>query len=704
MTAISVQISLLKQVRLAWSQAGLRVSIGAEDGRRITAVVEKAGIATALEVAVRALEASGCRTCWEHKPYGWSLFAFFEAGALSIDLSDGGKHRLSRWRALNGCVVPTVALLGPDGVGKSTALRLVREWFEREAPFVAVTVRQWRPALFPSLASVMGKPEDTSGATRPRRTPGKGHWIRLFYYFLDFLVGSWWKDRNRDHCSRLIVYDRCALDMWVDPCRFALKSRSGTWALWKLTPRPQTMILLYDSADRIARRKDDLQEHEVAEQLESWLELAAADEVHAIIRVNDGPEEIARRIRDLFIETFIRRHEHSLARGNSQVLTALSGAGRQYAVVPSAASPRFLLPLDGRAATAASLSVYNAQRPAARIAKSLLTLGLRAGIAQRFLRDRIELADGSLRDFLGHLLGHADLSIAYSLGTAGPNQKPVLQIMNRYGRVLAYGKIGWNERTIASVRNEAEALARLEQTRFTTAVVPRVLDAGWIREQYVLIQSPAASRLSKVPGLDDRHLRFLAELHLLEPANAPLPRPSETMICQLRRGGLHYFAHLLDRVRNGYSFHRGIPCGLGHGDFTAWNIRSAGDKLLVFDWETFGTRVPAGWDLFHMIVAGEVEIRDATPASVYAAIMEPGRTRDQIEKYFGAIGASRDFIEPLLVSYAAHALGTSLLGLGDDANEKDRALQRTWAAILAVACNRSGAVVHSSRQALEEAV
>ena len=76
----------------------------------------------------------------------------------------------------------------------------------------------------------------------------------------------------------------------------------------------------------------------------------------------------------------------------------------------------------------------------------------------------------------------------------------------------------------------------------------------------------------------------------------------------------------------------------------------------------------------------------------------------QMRRSSASIGANLDIIEPLLISYAAHALGTSVVEMGNNASEKDRAMQRTWAAILALACNRSGATVERSTQALEEAV
>jgi hypothetical protein len=201
-------------------------------------------------------------------------------------------------------------------VGKSTVLSLVRQWFEREAAFISVDIRPWRPGLLPSLGRFIGKPETTTEtAVRPRRRPGKFHLVRLGYYYFDFVLGSWWKDRRDSSQPRLIIYDRCALDMTVDPYRFGLTSSWGAGLLWRLSPKPSTVILLCDEPRRIYRRKQDIEPHDMQEQLTAWFRLAEQGEIHAIIRVDDDPEEIAVRVLNLVIDGFVRSNEHDSSDG-----------------------------------------------------------------------------------------------------------------------------------------------------------------------------------------------------------------------------------------------------------------------------------------------------------------------------------------------------------------------------------------------------
>jgi hypothetical protein len=223
---------------------------------------------------------------------------------------------LSLWDRIVRGRAPCLALVGPDGVGKSTVLRFVRQWFEQEAPFIAVDIRPWRPALLPSLGRLVGKPEvTTTTSVRPRRRPGRFHAVRLAYYYLDFVLGSWWKDRRDPSRPRLVIYDRCALDMAVDPYRFGLASSRGAGLLWRMSPKPGLIVLLCDAPERIYRRKQDIELQDMRDQLTAWFRLAAQDEIHAVVRVDAGPEDVAARVLDLVLDGFVRSHGQDWSQG-----------------------------------------------------------------------------------------------------------------------------------------------------------------------------------------------------------------------------------------------------------------------------------------------------------------------------------------------------------------------------------------------------
>jgi hypothetical protein len=683
----------LEDLRFAWANAGLCWTVSESQRGHVKLVVAQEQREGAFDLTVSSLRTAGWRACADRHNLTWSVFGFSDAEAIRIDLLDGSQRQSASVRSLIGRVPPCVALAGPDGVGKSTALNASREWFHSRAPFVETFTRQWRPALLPPLAWFLGRGSDTAADTKPRRERGNLQILRLSYYFFDYLLGSWWKDRNRSDRSRLVLYDRSAIDMTVDPYRYGLASCRGTQLIWKLTPRPQTLILLYDNPARIYGRKGDLDENETADQMYTWLKLAAQDRLHALIRADAGPEEVACCTRDLLVDAFIGHYEHGFrssawnALHNIREILEFSpeGNSEEYAILPSSRNPRFLLPIQNWKRAAVGLGIYNAQRPFARLSKRLLTAALHGGIARPFLRDRISINSQLLKETLHPVFGgDQNISFAISIGTPGPNQKPVLQIANPLGLELGYAKMGWNRQTVGAVRREETALRRLESIRFMDASVPKVLYAGWLGKRYLLVQSPCGTPGPAGAKLTSKHVQFLVELHQIAPSFGRLPFPQKSQIAGLRKGGYHYYAHVLEGAREYCNRFETAPLGPLHGDFTAWNIRQDLGRLAVVDWECFRESAPAAWDLFHFIVAAGVEIDDYLPGRIYADITGSGETSDLVQDYFRFIGADPHLINPLLASYAAESLVQSLTELQENAGANDRQLRRTWAMLLAL--------------------
>jgi hypothetical protein len=207
---------------------------------------------------------------------------------------------------LNPCA-PVIAVVGPDGVGKSTALRDLQH--SDGHIFLDVIVRHWRPGVLPPLAKLAGRSTPRpgpDGSFPPRRQPGRFHAVRLFYYYLDFLIGGFIRDRIDSSRQRLVLYDRCFLDAAVDPVRYGLASSRGTDFCWRWLPQPDRIILLTDEPHRIYARKAELPELEIARQLDEWHRRAKAGQVHAVIPVGASREQVTDAIwhviRDAFFE------------------------------------------------------------------------------------------------------------------------------------------------------------------------------------------------------------------------------------------------------------------------------------------------------------------------------------------------------------------------------------------------------------------
>ena len=101
-----------------------------------------------------------------------------------------------------------------------------------------------------------------------------------------------------------MVYDRCALDMLVDPLRFGLTNSAGVSLVRRLAPGPDLVVLLHDSVERIQARKNELEAAEIDRQQAAWLALAEKGEVHLVLRVQAPPEALAVRVVDHVIDRF----------------------------------------------------------------------------------------------------------------------------------------------------------------------------------------------------------------------------------------------------------------------------------------------------------------------------------------------------------------------------------------------------------------
>lgn len=376
----------------------------------------------------------------------------------------------------------------------------------------------------------------------------------------------------------------------------------------------------------------------------------------------------------------------------------------EFMVVPDRSDPRFLIPLGNGAEMAGSLDLYNAQRPLARLSRAFLRAGLRVGIAQPFLRDRISLRPEALIDeHLKPLFRGAHLSVSVSLGSPGLHQKPVLQVMNGRGDIVGYAKVGWSKQSIDLIQDEEAALRMLEGRIFTDARVPQILHAGPWRHLYVLVERAVGAPYGAPRhNIDERHIRFLVELHRMRRVTRRVPVPDDIRIQELKDHGFHYYAHLLRRARE-FCGERGrpsrVPCGPLHGDFCPWNVRLSGNQLIVFDWEYARPEAPAGWDLFHFLISTAVSLRNQSAGQIYGNMAAPGSTNVLFKRYFDAVDVAPELIAPLFVSYLADALSQNCLLHGMTAGAQDVALRTAWAALLNLAFYRGAPGIHGTRQA-----
>jgi hypothetical protein len=298
--------------------------------------------------------------------------------------------------------------------------------------------------------------------------------------------------------------------------------------------------------------------------------------------------------------------------------SSAAAAYETFGVFPTAARPRLLVPLVSKRAAAASLrGASHAREPQIRLARALLRIGLRAGVAQHLLRDRLSIslpkeeqtnelpADVLLTEHLAEVFGRRDIAVAVHLGPDRPNRKPLVQVLSPDGHVLGYVKIGWNTLTRRLVRNEAHVLGDLEGRMSSLAAfeVPRILLSEDWRELEILVLSPLPGRPFRMTRL---HIETTAtamdEISRLFAGDERRLAESDYWLTESARvraaanGGR--LAQLASLVEERYG-EEVLSFGSWHGDWAPWNMAWRGGKLAIWDWERSGHPVPVGLDAAH---------------------------------------------------------------------------------------------------------
>lgn len=178
-----------------------------------------------------------------------------------------------------------VAILGPDGAGKSTLVASLVGAFP-------VEVRTFYAGLYPQ------------GRTRPRwRLPGLGTVALLF--------GMWRTEfRARRHRARggIVLYDRYAYDALLP-----LSTSSRRVARWRralivrAAPRPD-MVVVLDAPATVLRARRQEQPLEIIEaQRVRYAELAVNLRQAQTVDATMGADAVSRRVTDLIWRRYVAR-------------------------------------------------------------------------------------------------------------------------------------------------------------------------------------------------------------------------------------------------------------------------------------------------------------------------------------------------------------------------------------------------------------
>jgi hypothetical protein len=436
-----------------------------------------------------------------------------------------------------------VAIVGPDGAGKSSVAEALPSTC---GPLFRRSLRiHFRPGLLPRPGAVVGKTTHDVSQPHARVPHGRALSLALLtYYWLDVLLGHFFRVAPARVRTTLVVVERGFLDIAVDPTRYRLRVSPGiVRAFARLLPTPDLTVVLEARADAIAARKVELPTDEIVRQSEQWRVLAPRSKSVWVDTSNTRSAVLA-EVRGHILE---RLHERALAR--------VCGG---WAAVPSARRPRLYLPQRPAIAALGGLRLEAPSKPSSRLGLNVA----RAAVACGALRAFPTTSPPTLvrKALAPHVPAGCTIAVKRSIHP----YRFLAVILNVSGAPIALAKVATNEHGRSRLRAEEAAIKQRATLLSPPLRGPRVL----AYDEDVLV-------LDWVPHTLRRQPWFL---------------PPEVAF-----GLGSLFAA-------GKGDGEGTTRGPAHGDAAPWNLLRVGDEWVLVDWELSSAESPAFFDVLHYLV------------------------------------------------------------------------------------------------------
>lgn len=172
-----------------------------------------------------------------------------------------------------------IAVLGVDGVGKSTVIREVKANI-LSCRLNTVYTKHLRPNILPPLSYFFRRKKQISEIViEPHAAKPSNQFVsilRILYLLIDYIIGYFLYVRIKlKQNSTIIIFDRYAYDLLIDPRRFRISlSASFIKILIFFIPKPDIVFCLYGDPNTIASRKNELSIIETERQVNQLVRLA----------------------------------------------------------------------------------------------------------------------------------------------------------------------------------------------------------------------------------------------------------------------------------------------------------------------------------------------------------------------------------------------------------------------------------------------
>lgn len=188
--------------------------------------------------------------------------------------------------------VPWFAVLGPDGSGKSSVLAAL----EAQLPpsLGGVAMFHWRPGV------VRPDRGDGGPVTDPHGKPARGpvaSVAKLGLLWLDWQLGYWLRIVHLRAKERIVVFDRCYLDLLVDPRRYRYGAGAAlARAVGSTFPQPDVLVLLDAPPEVLRARKTEVTLEETVRQRTAYAEAVRSARGGVVV---DAAQPLAAVTRDV---------------------------------------------------------------------------------------------------------------------------------------------------------------------------------------------------------------------------------------------------------------------------------------------------------------------------------------------------------------------------------------------------------------------
>jgi thymidylate kinase len=204
----------------------------------------------------------------------------------------------------------TIALLGPDGVGKSTLIRHMENHLMGIMKTETNEMKTFhiRPGVFPTITELLNRKKQSSGKTSVLRDAWQSpssviSFIRILCFWVDYMLGYIIKILPELVKYRVVVLDRYFFDILIDPLRYKIRLPNRFMKiLFMSIPRPRIIIVLDAPPDVIFRRKRELNEDKIGVLLDKYRNIKNEYENVHIFPATIPPRELSVEVVSAFLK------------------------------------------------------------------------------------------------------------------------------------------------------------------------------------------------------------------------------------------------------------------------------------------------------------------------------------------------------------------------------------------------------------------